>query len=123
MWQEKASSKSILRRNPGNLDQSINRLAHLLNARISRRAVSTRTSCHLSRLNNYQFGCRSVEYFLYLKRDFDKGGFDFRLGQVNRFSIRDVFIQHAMVCLFIMSIEYQLRFGSVVRRSNDKCRK
>jgi hypothetical protein len=61
------------------------------------------------------------EYFSYLRRDPDLGGYEFWLGQVNRFPLRDVEIQHAMVCSFITSIEYQRRFGSVVTRSNADC--
>jgi hypothetical protein len=61
------------------------------------------------------------DYFSYLRRDPDLGGYQFWLGQVNRFPLRDVEIQHAMVCSFITSIEYQRRFGSLVTRSNADC--
>ena len=62
------------------------------------------------------------EYFGYLRRDPDIGGFHFWLcDQVNRFPPRNVDIQHAMVCSFITSAEYQLRFGSVVTRTNAEC--
>jgi hypothetical protein len=63
----------------------------------------------------------ATQYFGYLRRDSDSGGFEFWLNQVNRFPIRDVAIQHAMVCAFITSIEYQLRFGLVATRSNADC--
>jgi hypothetical protein len=62
-----------------------------------------------------------TEYFGYLRRDPDQEGFDFWLGQVNRFPLRDVGIQHAMVCSFITSIEYQQRFSSVVTHTNGEC--
>ena len=62
-----------------------------------------------------------MEYFGYLRRDPDQGGFDFWLGQVNKFPLRNVSIQHAMACSFITSTEYQLRFGSVVTHSNKEC--
>ena len=62
-----------------------------------------------------------MEYFGYLRRDPELEGFDFWLGQVNRFPLRDVGIQHAMACSFITSIEYQLRFGSVVTHTNQEC--
>lgn len=55
-----------------------------------------------------------TQYFGYLRRDPDQEGFDFWLGQMNRFPLRDVEIQRAMVCAFITSPEYQLRFGPVV---------
>ena len=62
-----------------------------------------------------------TQYFGYLRRDPDEGGYLFWLGQVNRFPIRNVGIQHAMVCSFITSPEYQQRFSSVVTHSNAEC--
>jgi hypothetical protein len=61
------------------------------------------------------------EYFGYLRRDPDQGGFDFWLGQVNRYPIRDVNVQHAMVCSFITSAEYQQQFSSTVTHTNAEC--
>jgi hypothetical protein len=61
------------------------------------------------------------EYFGYLRRDPDINGFLFWLGQVNGAPLRDVQRQHAMVCSFITSLEYQLRFSSVVTHSNTEC--
>jgi hypothetical protein len=61
------------------------------------------------------------EYSGYLRRDSDIGGFLFWLDQVNRFPIRDATIQHAMVCAFITSREYQERFSSSVTHSNAEC--
>jgi photosystem II stability/assembly factor-like uncharacterized protein len=62
-----------------------------------------------------------MEYFGYLRRDPDQGGFDFWLGQVNKFPLRNVDIQHAMACSFITSAEYQTRFSSVVTHTNREC--
>ena len=62
-----------------------------------------------------------TQYFGYLRRDPDKAGFDFWLDQVNRYPLRSIAIQHAMVCSFITSAEYQLRFNSVVTHSNTEC--
>ena len=62
-----------------------------------------------------------MEYFGYLRRDPDQGGYDFWLGQVNRYPLRDVGIQHAMACSFITSAEYQTRFSSVVTHNNREC--
>jgi hypothetical protein len=61
------------------------------------------------------------QYFGYLRRDADIGGFLFWLGQVNSAPLRDVPKQHAMVCSFITSAEYQLRFSPVVTHSNAEC--
>ncbi len=62
-----------------------------------------------------------TQYFGYLHRDPDRPGFAFWLGQVNGAPLRDVPRQHAMVCSFITSAEYQLRFSSVVTHSNTEC--
>jgi hypothetical protein len=62
-----------------------------------------------------------MEYFGYLRRNPDQGGYDFWLGQVNKFPLRNVSIQHAMACSFITSEEYQTRFSSVVAHTNREC--
>jgi Domain of unknown function (DUF4214) len=61
------------------------------------------------------------QYFGYLRRDADIAGFLFWLGQVSRAPLRDVPTQHAMVCSFITSAEYQQRFSSVVTHTNAEC--
>lgn len=48
------------------------------------------------------------------------GGFTFWLEIVNRFPVRDATIQHAMVCAFITSREYQERFSPVFTHSNTE---
>jgi hypothetical protein len=63
----------------------------------------------------------ATEYFGYLRRDADIGGLLFWLGQVNRFPLREIAIQHAMVCSFVTSIEYQQRFGPEATHSNGEC--
>lgn len=62
-----------------------------------------------------------MEYFGYLRRDPEAGGFEFWLDKVGKFPLRDVGIQHAMACSFITSAEYQLRFGSSVTHTNQEC--
>ncbi len=61
------------------------------------------------------------QYFGYLRRDADIGGFLFWLGQVGNAPLRDIAKQHAMVCSFITSAEYQLRFSPVVIHGNGEC--
>jgi len=61
------------------------------------------------------------QYFGYLRRNPDISGFLFWLGQVNGAPLRDVPKQHAMVCSFITSAEYQFRFGPVASRNNNEC--
>jgi Tol biopolymer transport system component len=61
------------------------------------------------------------QYFGYLRRDPDIPGFMFWLGQVNGAPVRDVPKQHAMVCSFVTSGEFQFRFGPVATRNNNEC--
>jgi len=63
----------------------------------------------------------ATQYFGYLRRDSDIGGFLFWLGQVNSAPLRSVSKQHAMVCSFITSAEYQDRFGSLHQHTNAEC--
>lgn len=62
-----------------------------------------------------------MEYFVYLRRQPEPGGFDFWFFQVNQFPARDVLAQHAMVCAFLTSREYQERFSPIVTRTNAQC--
>jgi hypothetical protein len=62
-----------------------------------------------------------TQYFGYLRRDPDIGGFNFWLDIVNRYPLRSASGQSAMVCAFVTSEEYQLRFGPVASRANAEC--
>src|SRR3989442_6725387 len=62
-----------------------------------------------------------TQYAGYLRRNPDMPWFLFWLGNVNAAALRDVPQQLAMVCSFITSAEYQLRFSSVVTHSNAEC--
>ncbi|MCU1268033.1 MAG: hypothetical protein JWM21_4351 [Acidobacteria bacterium] len=59
-----------------------------------------------------------MQYFGYLRRDPDQGGYDFWLNILNGSQPRNF---RGMVCSFITSTEYQLRFGPSVTRSNQDC--
>jgi hypothetical protein len=59
-----------------------------------------------------------MQYFGYFKRNVDQGGYDFWLDVLNN---REPNNYHGMVCSFLTSSEYQLRFGSSVTRSNADC--
>jgi Carboxypeptidase regulatory-like domain len=59
-----------------------------------------------------------MEYFGYLRRDADRGGYDFWLNVLNN---REAGNYRGMVCAFITATEYQRRFGSVITRSNADC--
>jgi hypothetical protein len=58
----------------------------------------------------------AMEYMGSLRRQPDSGGFFFWLGQLNANGNNQ-----AMVCSFITSAEYQLRFGPNVTRANAEC--
>jgi hypothetical protein len=59
-----------------------------------------------------------MEYFGYLRRGADEGGYAFWLNVLNK---SDAGNYRGMVCSFITSLEYQRRFGSVITRSNIDC--
>jgi subtilisin-like proprotein convertase family protein len=59
-----------------------------------------------------------IEYFGYLKRDPEQGGYDFWLDVLNN---REAGNYRGMVCAFITSAEYQRRFGTLITRSNADC--
>jgi len=58
------------------------------------------------------------EYFGYLQRNPDTGGYDFWL---NVISNQEVGNYRGMVCAFITSDEYQRRFSGVITHSNAEC--
>jgi hypothetical protein len=59
-----------------------------------------------------------MQYFGYLRRDPDQGGFEFWLNVLNN---KEPGNYRGMVCSFITSSEYQRRFGQVVTRGNADC--
>lgn len=59
-----------------------------------------------------------MEYFAYLRRDPDQGGYDFWLDVLNN---RQPGNYRGMVCAFLTSVEYQRRFGPLVTRTNADC--
>jgi hypothetical protein len=62
-----------------------------------------------------------MQYFGYLRRDPDQGGYDFWLNILNNRLPNDASGYRSMVCAFITSSEYQLRFGSQITRTNQDC--
>ncbi len=65
----------------------------------------------------YNRGFVAIQYWGYLQRDYDQGGYDFWLNALNNSSNN----QSGMVCSFITAAEYQLRFGTNVTRTNALC--
>jgi hypothetical protein len=59
-----------------------------------------------------------MQYFGYLQREPDQGGYNFWLNVVNDRAVNNY---RAMVCAFITSREYQERFGLLLRRTNADC--
>jgi hypothetical protein len=59
-----------------------------------------------------------MEYFGYLHRGAEPGGYGFWLNVLNQSDPQNY---RGMVCSFITSTEYQHRFGNVVTRSNADC--
>ncbi len=59
-----------------------------------------------------------AEYYSYLRRDPDAGGYQFWLDVLNN---RVPNNYRSMVCAFINSAEYQLRFSSIVIRTDKIC--
>ena len=59
-----------------------------------------------------------MQYFGYLRRDPDQGGYDFWLGIVNSPLVASY---RSMVCAFLTSREYQERFSPVVPRNDSEC--
>jgi len=62
-----------------------------------------------------------TQYAGYLRRDSDIPGFMFWLDRVNGAPLRDIGQQHAMVCSFVTSAEYQRRFSTNVTHDNTEC--
>ena len=72
----------------------------------------------LKQISQYNPAFVLMQYFGYLRRDVDRDGYDFWLDVVNN---REPNNYRGMVCSFLTSSEYQLRFGSVVTRTNADC--
>jgi hypothetical protein len=62
-----------------------------------------------------------MQYFGYLRRDPDAGGYDFWLNVLDNKLANDTSGYRSMVCAFVTSAEYQSRFGMQVTRNNGEC--
>ncbi|HMF57464.1 MAG TPA: hypothetical protein VK619_14065 [Pyrinomonadaceae bacterium] len=62
-----------------------------------------------------------MQYFGYLRRDADTGGYQFWLNILNSRLPQDASGYRAMVCAFLTSREYQERFGQQLARTNVDC--
>src|SRR6185503_2018910 len=59
-----------------------------------------------------------MQYFGYLRRDPDQAGYNFWLGIVNNPSLSNY---RSMVCAFLTSAEYQMRFSTAIPRNDSEC--
>ena len=84
------------------------------------RALALREAIDNASFVNSEYNASFVlmQYFGYLRRDADRGGYDFWLNVVNN---REPNNYRGMICAFLTSIEYQERFGLFLRRSNADC--
>ena len=84
------------------------------------RSLVLRTLVEGARFKQAQYNAAFVlmEYFGYLGRNPDRGGYDFWLNVLNDGDRNNY---RGMVCSFITSAEYQRRFSPVVTRSNAEC--
>lgn len=82
------------------------------------REIAEHQSLH-ARLYNAAFV--QMQYFGYLRREPDQGGYDFWLGILNNRLPNDMSGYKSMVCAFITSREYQERFSSAVTRTDNDC--
>ena len=62
-----------------------------------------------------------MQYYGYLRRDPDSGGYQFWLNILNNNVPQDSSGYHAMVCAFITSAEYQDRFSPIRTHTNAEC--
>jgi hypothetical protein len=62
-----------------------------------------------------------MQYFGYLRRNPDQGGYQFWLGVLNTKLPSDASGYHAMVCAFISSPEYQDRFSAIHTHNDAEC--
>lgn len=85
-----------------------------------RRAFALRVAIENSLFTTAEYNPTFVlmQYFGYLRREPDQGGYEFWLDVINNRLPNDY---PSMICGFITSAEYQLRFAPVVSRTNADC--
>jgi thermitase len=86
----------------------------------STRGQVLRAVTEIAAFKNREFNPAFVlmQYFGYLRRDPDQGGYLFWQDVLNN---REPNNYRSMVCAFLTSAEYQLRFAPVVTRTNAEC--
>lgn len=79
------------------------------------------TEQHAVRAANYNAAFVLTEYFSYLRRAPEPGGYNFWLQVLNDAASGDRRAYQRMVCSFITSREYQQRFSAVISHGNGEC--
>ena len=89
----------------------------------NKRAITLRKLIEYPEYTQAEFNPAFVlmQYFGYLRRDADTGGYNFWLNILNTKLPNDPSGFRAMVCAFISSSEYQLRFGLITTRRDTDC--
>lgn len=84
------------------------------------RALALREAIESVDLINAEFNRAFVlmQYFGYLQREADQGGYDFWIDVLNNRAPNNY---PAMICAFLTSVEYQTRFAPVITRTNAEC--
>jgi hypothetical protein len=84
------------------------------------RALALREAIESVDLINAEFNRAFVlmQYFGYLQREADQGGYDFWIDVLNNRAPNNY---PAMICAFLTSVEYQVRFAPVITRTNAEC--
>lgn len=82
------------------------------------REVAESTELHAKQ---YNAAFVLMQYFGYLRREPDQGGYDFWLGILTNRLPNDMSGYKSMVCAFLTSPEYQQRFSTLVTRTDNDC--
>jgi uncharacterized protein DUF4214 len=102
------------------VDQSALRNEFLSDYDTSGRALVVRHAAEASSFvaPEYNKAFVLMEYFGYMRREIDQGGYDYWLDVLNNGAAGNY---RGMVCAFLTSTEYQRRFSTVVTRNNGEC--
>src|SRR2546425_6494796 len=93
-------------------------IADMQNGKTRARVLREVTEISAFKTREYNPSFVLMQYFGYLRRNPDQGGYDFWLNVLDNRAPNNY---RGMVCAFITSREYQERFGLLLRRSNGDC--
>ena len=93
-------------------------ITDMQNGKTRAQALREVTEISQFKANEYNPSFVLMQYFGYLHRGPDQGGYNFWLNVLNNQAPNNY---RGMVCSFITSREYQERFGLLLRRTNVDC--